>query len=219
MNYGFEDTLHLFYLAIAILAHRLRTITTLPSPSPSRLRQQLSAIQVIRYLKDPVRLNALHPFPIVVYATSLALSVSYQQLRYSRLSSDQEDAHHDFNTGCEILKELRRKWCLADGMAILANKISGALNKLPSLGIVRLSLLDKARHERRLEKTLSSMEDKQPGELSAAGPVDSQMTLSQDLETMNLFAGMDNISWMYLDAENPVCFDGFPEFDDLYNIW
>jgi hypothetical protein len=61
------------------------------------------------------------------------------------------------------------------------------------------------------------MDDKQPViDLSATEPaVDSQMgLLPQDLETINLFMGMDNISWT-----NPVCFDGFPEFDELYNTF
>ncbi|KAL4935879.1 hypothetical protein BDV06DRAFT_228406 [Aspergillus oleicola] len=112
-------TLHIFYHATAILSHRLKTITSLPSPTPTRLRQ-LSAIQVIRYMQDRTRLNSFYPFPIIVYATSLALSVSYQQLRYSRLPSDQEDARQGVNIACNVLQELRQTWASADAVASLA---------------------------------------------------------------------------------------------------
>ncbi|KAJ5862583.1 hypothetical protein N7455_006651 [Penicillium solitum] len=213
-------TLHLFFLATAILAHRLKTITTLPSPTPARLRQQLSAIQVVRYMQDQTRRNALHPFPIVVYATSLALSVSYQQLRYSRVFSDQEDARQDFNTGCEVLQELRRKWGSADAMAALANRISGAVDQLPCLDILRVNRSDRTKSDSHLAENLTSMIDQQPTDLSMADcSADSQTAMSR-LETMNLFAGMDDVSWMYLDAENPVSFDSFPvEFEELYSVW
>ncbi|KGO51286.1 Transcription factor, fungi [Penicillium expansum] len=213
-------TLHLFFLATSILAHRLKTITTLPSPTPARLRQQLSAIQVIRYMQDPIRRDALHPFPIVVYATSLALSVSYQQLRYSRIFSDQEDARQDFNTGCEVLQELRRKWGSADAMAALANRISGAVDQLPCLDILRVHRSDRKKSDSNLAENLASMVDQQPPDLSTDDCSADSQTAMSCLETMNLFAGMDDVSWMYLDAENPVSFDSFPaEFDESYSVW
>ncbi|PWY95413.1 hypothetical protein BO94DRAFT_620863 [Aspergillus sclerotioniger CBS 115572] len=187
-------TLHIFYHTTAILAHRLKTITTLPSPTPSRLRQQLSAIQVIRYMRDPTRLNALCPLPIVVYATSLALSVSYQQLRYSRLPSDQEDARADFTTACGILQELRRTWASADAMALLTQRISAALNELPSLDLLRVG------------HVVHRADQPVPPE-DPPLHVDAELP---PLEAMDLFSGMDDVSWMYLDAENPVNFDGFP---------
>jgi hypothetical protein len=220
-------TLHIFFLATAILAHRLKTIITLPTPTLARLRQLLSATQVIRYMEKPDQLNALHPFPIVVYATSLALSVSYQQLRYSRLSSDQEDARQDFQAGCDILQELRRKWGSADAMASLAHRISSALDQLPSLDMLRVSRSDQ------MEQVGSSTGNRGNG-VVADGPVDQH---SLDLppghgpsdpqrphpgfETMDLFSDMDDISWMYLDAENPVNFDSFPfmSFDGPYSAW
>ncbi|PLB48650.1 hypothetical protein P170DRAFT_509417 [Aspergillus steynii IBT 23096] len=213
-------TLHVFYRATAILAHRLKTVTTLPSPTAARLRQQLSAIQLIRYMQDPTRLNSLHPFPIIVYAASLALSVSYQQLRYSRLPSDQGDARQDFNTGCEILQELRRKWASADAMASLAYRISIALDQLPNLGVLWVNRSNRTERDshppsrRELGDTVEEV-DHQPHSLDA-----QMMDRSQDVErthpeldTMNLFSGMDDVSWMYLDAEIPVNFDHLPLMD------
>jgi hypothetical protein len=219
--------LHIFFLATAILAHRLKTITTLPSPTPARLRQQLSAIQVIRYMEDPDRLNALHPFPIVVYATSLALSVSYQQLRYSRLSSDQEDARQDFHTGRDILQELRRKWGSADAMASLAHRISSALDQLPCLDMLRVSRSDQMERvgsfagSRGAGIATEGPDDQQLVDLPPDGRASDSQRIQPGLETMDLFSGMDDVSWMYLDAENPVSFDSFPlmNFDGRYIAW
>ncbi|PYH94034.1 hypothetical protein BO71DRAFT_326330 [Aspergillus ellipticus CBS 707.79] len=215
-------TLHVFYRATTILAHRLKTITTLPSPTPARLRQQLSAIQLIRYMQDPDRLKALHPFPIVVYAASLALSVSYQQLRYSRLPSDQEDARQDFNAGCDILQELRRKWASADATASLAHRISIALEQLPSLDVLWVNRPDRAERDseppqrRELGGTLDEV-DNQPSPEVQMTDRSSDIERSQPyLDTMDLFSGMDDVSWMYLDAVNPGSFDHFPltNFDE-----
>ncbi|KAL3440164.1 hypothetical protein BJX65DRAFT_316928 [Aspergillus insuetus] len=239
-------TLHIFYLTTAILAHRLKTITTLPSPTPSRLRQQLSAIQVIRYMRDPTRLKTLRPLPVVVYATSLALSVSYQQLRYSRLPSDQEDAREDFNAACGILQELRCTWASADAMALLAQRISTALNELPSLDLLRVvghaaevNGHQEPQQEGAMADASQVHDQPPPGEteeqhhhhhhhqglhLDGAHISHIQGTELPQLDAMDLFSGMDDVSWMYLDAENPVNFDGFPfaglgVFDEQHGVW
>ncbi|PYI04452.1 hypothetical protein BO78DRAFT_320360 [Aspergillus sclerotiicarbonarius CBS 121057] len=215
-------TLHVFYRATTILAHRLKTITTLPSPTPARLRQQLSAIQLIRYMQDPARLNALHPFPIVVYAASLALSVSYQQLRYSRLPSDQEDARQDFNAGCDILQELRRKWASADAMASLAHRISIALDQLPNLDVLWVHRPDRAERDnyppprRELGDNMEEADHQPSLDVQTLDRSPDLERAQPYLDTKDLFSGMDDVSWMYLDAENPVTFDNFPlaNFDE-----
>lgn len=105
-------------------------------------------------------------------------------------------------------------------MAALANRISGAVDQLPCLDILRVNRSDRAKSDSDLAENLTSMVDQQPTDLSMADcSADSQTAMSR-LETMNLFAGMDDVSWMYLDAENPVSFDSFPvEFEELYSVW
>lgn len=158
-------------------------------------------------MEDTDRLNALHPFPVVVYAVSLALSVSYQQLRYSRLSSDQEDACQDFHTGCDILQELRRKWVSADAMASLAHKSSSALDQLPCLDMFRVSRSDQMERacsfagNRGVGVATEDPDDQQFVDLQLDGhPSDSQIA-PPGLESMDLFSGIDDVSWMHLDAE------------------
>lgn len=162
-------------------------------------------------------MNTLCPLPIVVYAASLALSVSYQQLRYSRLSSDQEDAHKDFNAGCDILQKLRQKWRSADAMAALAKKISGALDMLPRLDILRLNRSTQEGGNY-MERNVALPDDHRSGNAPTI-PSSHHLPAGYCSETMGLFAGMDDVSWMYLDAENPVSFDVFPEFDELCSTW
>lgn len=176
-------------------------------------------MQLIRYMQDPGRLNALHPFPIVVYATSLALSVSYQQLRYSRLPSDQEDARQDFNTCCDILQEHRRKWGSADAMASLAHRISIALDQLPNLNILWVNRSGRAERDshpplrRGLGDTTEEVDNQTSLEtLTIDRSPDVERNQSY-LDTMDLFSGMDDVSWMYLDAENPVNFNNLPLMD------
>lgn len=168
-------------------------------------------------MQNPDRLNSLHPFPIVVYATSLALSVSYQQLRYSRLVSDQEDARQDFNTGCDILQVLRRKWGSADAMASLALRISTALDQVPNLRMLRVARpgLPEQDGNTTGQQTAGNMVEeisRQPSvhEPPADRPTADLQETQSYVDAMNLFSGMDDVSWMYLDAENPINFDNFP---------
>ncbi|KAK6378829.1 hypothetical protein LTS17_006532 [Exophiala oligosperma] len=222
-------TLHIFYLAIAVLGHRLKAITSLPPPTPARLRQQLATVQVIRYMEDTNRLNALHPFPIAVYAVSLALSVSYQQLKFSRLPSDREDARRDFQKCCVIMQELRRKWGCADAMGSLAQKISAALDHPSLLDELRANQCGPVSNDSSLTGnsgagiTQKQCEDHQISALSAGEhPLNYQM-LFTGLDTMDPFATMDDISWMNLGAGDPseVGHDNFPSinFNDHCSSW
>lgn len=165
------------------------------------MRQQLSSTQIIRYVQDPERLKTVQTFPITVYALSLALSVCYQHLRYGRLPSEQDDARHHFNTGCRILQELRKTWQAADPIATLAHRISIALNNLPNLDMLCINrpyhLTNEAGQEPNPDMPLNDCSN------------DAFMPLSGS-ETMDLFGGMDDLSWMYLDAENPISFDNLP---------
>lgn len=205
-------TLHMFFLATATLAHRSKSIKILPSPTAARLRQQLSAIQIIRYMQEPERLQSLHPLPIAIYATSLALSVSYQHLRYSRLPSDQEDAHKDFNAACSILQSLRVNWAAADAMASLAQKISVELKKMPSLDLLRIRRLEHGEPARG-SITRDSNEDIIAEDVSFLSRQAGWLRGSDNLEGFDLFGGMDDISWMYLNAENSVSFESLPMLD------
>lgn len=223
------------------------------------MRQQLATVQIIRHMRDPVRLRTLHPFPIIVYAASLAVSVSYQQLRYSRLTTDQEQAQEDFSAACEILQVLRQKWESADVMASLAHRISVELNKVPSLDLLRVnrdnglsagqgeagrSRVVSAQQQERQQQQPVTRQNQRSGVGGLVTPDNSQLQnitspsqagtavtgpsmemdgennelpYTWDSETYRIFDGMDDMAWMYLDAENPVSFDLLPPVRDYSN--
>ncbi|KAK2589643.1 hypothetical protein QQS21_012683 [Conoideocrella luteorostrata] len=192
------ETLRMFYLSTAVLAHRLKSIKTLPHSTPSRLRQQLSAVQIIRNMTDERRIAALHPFPFIVYAASLALSVSFQQLRYSRLRSHQEDARRDFNSACDILRHLMNTWAAADHIAGIAQRISIEINQMPNLDVLYINNTKVVGNEgvELHEEQTSHSANFGPEQFSALVQTESSIG-SADI--FDLFEGMDDISWMYLD--------------------
>lgn len=170
-------------------------------------------------MEDTDRINALHPFPVIVYAVSLALSVSFQQLRYSRIPSDQEDARQDFQACCDIMQELRRKWECADAMGSLAQKISHAIDHSPLLDRFRASQTHQVGKADGFTGDFGhsgngSPTDRPGGQRpellqSNDHSVNSQMILP-GFEGMDLFPIVDDFSWINMDLDNPVSSDDFP---------
>ena len=130
-------TIHLFFLIVGILSHRERGVKELSCGKNSHIRQRLFAIEIVR-LMDAPKATTLHPLPILPYAISLALSVSYQHLRQSQLEHQQADARQDFRVCCRILQNLRRTWCSADVMATLAKKVLDELDRAQDLSTFRI---------------------------------------------------------------------------------
>ncbi len=155
-------------------------------------------------------MNSLLPLPVTVYAASLALSVSYQQLRYCKLSSDQDEAYHDFTAACVILEALQGKWSAADAMASLGRRIATELEKTQNLAILRVD----RRGDRSGDAPGANVQGlDQDAWVTRPATVASHNDREGDAtraEVLDLFGEMDDISWMYLDAENPISFDCLP---------
>jgi hypothetical protein len=92
-------------------------------------------------------------------------------------------------------------------MASLAHRISVALDKLPSLEVLRVD-----RSEEVKDGVGSSMDPQPPGSTMDVDLASRHPTLKMlpEPQTIELFCGMDDVSWMYLDAYNPVTFESFP---------
>ncbi|KAH8421997.1 Transcription factor [Colletotrichum scovillei] len=218
---SFIATLRVFWLSTAIISHRLKAISILPAPTPSRLRQQLSAIQIIRHMRDPQRLNALHPFPTIVYAVSLALSVSYQQLRYSRLEAEREDARDDFDTACGVLQILRQKWASADIVAALSRRLSTGLAELSSLEFIHLNrvqshggfanVAQQQQHDMGNEtlgsESRTTTQQDQHGVVNLGTNHSTTVYWASTPTMSDLCNDMDDMSWAYLEIGNPINFD------------
>jgi len=232
-------TLHLAYLVTAVLSHRSKGVKDVQSlTTPSYVRQSISAIQITRMMR-PDRLATLHALPILPYAISLALSVSYQRLRQDQLRHLQEDARMDFEACCVILNNLRRTYSSSDAMATLAQKVTDELRRAPNLSPFRVQRPSK--DQRMLAGFASACRDN--GEPVVDGqhntdveplPTTSRNLLRRDMaepanETeggavtqldvgQELFEGIDDIFGTYLDPNYPVNLEDLSFLDDLGNV-
>ena len=166
-------------------------------------------------MEDVERLHALHPLPITVYALALSLSVFYQRLRYCRLPEDQEDALGYFDTGCKILLELRQTWEAAEPIATLAEKSSAALHRCLGVDSAR-PVGPRSVHERNMignaQRSEVTTEEGRQVSVSDNSNIDGPPALLNTLEELDaseVFGGMDDLSWMYLDPSRPIGFDYF----------
>lgn len=220
-------TLHLFYLLVAVLSHRSRGVRHIQRSTPSYVRQRLCAIEIHRLMGSDM-LASIVPLPLLPYAISLALSVSYQHLRQSQLRHQQEDARSDFRSCYQVLQKLRRTWSSADLIAIIAKKVLDELNKSTDLSTFRIGRLVEAGANSPGDSAASfarpdTLIDSKPGndveETSAApvlsGGINQPVNAADD--GLNLFEGMDDLFGTFLDATAgyPVNLDDFSFTDDL----
>lgn len=228
------STLHIAYLSVAILSHRSKGAADFASTTPSYVRQSLAAVRIIR-LMNTTRLPTLHAIPMLPYAISLALSVSYQHLRQDQLVQQQEDARDDFEACYVILRELKKTWSSADAMSTLSEKVVEELKRIPSITSFRIKR--PANDDRKLEGFTSAC--KQDGEpvgfahtSDAARPLPTtdRNMLVQDMQQLytpagtdkdgsGLFEGIDDIFGTYLDPNYPVNLDFLDGIDNLDGEW
>ena len=232
-------TLHLAYLVTAILSHRSKGVKDVQSlTTPSYVRQSIAAIQITRMMR-PERLATLHALPILPYAISLALSVSYQRLRQDQLRHLQEDARMDFEACCVILHDLRRTFSSSDAMATLAQKVTDELRRAPNLSPFRVQRPSKdqrmlagfasacrdhgepvinGQHNADVEplpstsRNLLRRDMAEPANEAEAGAL-AQIDVGQEL-----FEGIDDIFGTYLDPNYPVNLEDLSFLDDLGNV-
>ncbi|KAH6679016.1 hypothetical protein B0J14DRAFT_289234 [Halenospora varia] len=122
-------TLHVLYLAVAILSCRLRSSLESGRGTTSFLRQSLSALQLIALMCGDMPTDT-YPLPFVPYGMSLALSVSYKRMRQSRLPHQQKQARNEFEQCCGALAALKSTWWSAEIMAGLSQRVLQEVNKV-----------------------------------------------------------------------------------------
>jgi len=226
-------TIHVFYLTVGILSHRTRGVKELPQTKGSQIRQRLNAIEIIRLMSDS-KAPTLHPFPLLPYAISLALSVSYQFLRQSQMMHQQIDARRDFRTCVCVLQNLRRTWSSADVMTTLAKKVLDELERAPDLASFRIR---RNKHSETDEKdlippptachhgvgavhTLVGSNGETPGQQSEVADAVAEVTAEtlpavQQYGGMDLFDNMDDVFGTFMDPNYPMNLDDLSFVDDL----
>jgi hypothetical protein len=223
-------TLHLFYLLLAVLSHRSRSVKSAPRASASYVRQSLCAIEINRVMGSHL-LSTLHPLPILPYAISLSLSVSYQHLRQSRLHHQQEDARDEFRHASEIIQKLRRVWSPADAIAAISKTVCKRLENATDLSTFSIghdtrvsspgpctASLDKP--HTLIDRATSTELEEVPSTTRGNGTIDAignpSSSAATDADTFgSLFDGVDDIFGTYLDLNNPLNLDDFPFMDNI----
>ncbi|KAI2785795.1 hypothetical protein POX_h09555 [Penicillium oxalicum] len=135
--------LELYYHSVAILSRRYSPREPLDHTKHSSLRQGLSALRIHSLLltsesaHDDVhqdtqrdgplflpltRTVSLPALPIIPYALSLALGVSYREMRSSRLITHLDRAKASLAASCALLESLSAEWYAAEAMARLGRK-------------------------------------------------------------------------------------------------
>ncbi|KAH6665929.1 hypothetical protein B0J14DRAFT_678508 [Halenospora varia] len=116
---------------VMILSCRSKSWADPPRSSNSYLRQSLSALTLSstigRELQDQIVL-----FPFVPYAVSLALSVSYRELRYGKIPSHRPRYRLQFQTICDALAELKIVFRLAATTADIGRKLLKEMDRVVS---------------------------------------------------------------------------------------
>ncbi|KAF7586474.1 hypothetical protein BBP40_008807 [Aspergillus hancockii] len=121
--------LELFYHAVGILSCRHKLSGCPDGSKPSYIRQGLSAIRIHSIVATECS-QYLPPIPIVPYALTLSMGVSYQQFRSSQLITHLDQAKAGLEACCTLLEELGISWYSAEAMARLGRK---ALHQIEGL--------------------------------------------------------------------------------------
>ncbi|KAJ5121206.1 Uracil-DNA glycosylase [Penicillium bovifimosum] len=113
--------LELYYHSVAILSCRSRHTEDIDSTRLSSVRQGLAAIRIHALVASECT-EDLPPLPIVPYAITLSMGVSYRQLRSSRLITHINRAKASLEACRSLLENLSPYWYSAEGMARLGQR-------------------------------------------------------------------------------------------------
>jgi hypothetical protein len=114
--------LELYYHCVAILSCRYKLTDGLDGTKVSSIRQGLAAVRIHSIVASECA-GRLPPLPLVPYAISLSMSVSYRQLRSSKLVTHFNRAKASIEACCHLLEDLSLRWSSAEAMARLGRKV------------------------------------------------------------------------------------------------
>lgn len=111
----------MYYHAVGILSCRPKLSDRSDGLEPSYVRQGLAAVRICSIVSSECS-QGLPPLPIVPYALSLSMGVSYQQFRSSKLITHFDRAKNSLEACCTLLEGLGVYWYSAEAMARLGRK-------------------------------------------------------------------------------------------------
>ena len=113
--------MELYYHAVGILSCRPKSSDRSNGLEPSYVRQGLAAVRIYSIVSSECS-QGLPPLPVVPYALSLSMGVSYQQFRSSKLVTHVDRAKASLEACCSVLERLGVYWYSAEAMARLGRK-------------------------------------------------------------------------------------------------
>ncbi|RAL05045.1 transcription factor domain-containing protein [Aspergillus ibericus CBS 121593] len=121
LDFATLGLLEMYYHAVAILSCRYKLSHRSDESRPSYTRQGLAAIRIHSIAATECS-QVLPPLPIVPYALTLSMGVSYQQFRSSKLITHLDRARTSLEACCTLLEGLGVYWYSAEAMARLGRK-------------------------------------------------------------------------------------------------
>ncbi|KAL4927430.1 transcription factor domain-containing protein [Aspergillus undulatus] len=235
MDFATLSVLEIYYHAISILSCRYRPSQRSGGVEPSFTRQGLAAVRINSLVSSECA-QGLPPLPIVPYAVSLSMGVSYQQFRSSKLITHFDRAKASLEACCVMLQALGVYWYSAEAMARLGRKalreIDGTIaansqpnrgsqpstimnrgseslnSKIPGITNAEMSVdgIPTAPYTIAAHQSSEHTQDGMIGEQPAMPLVDEQQDGGQDLTDGDGFADIDMLFDDFLDLSLPTNF-------------
>ncbi|RAH45969.1 transcription factor domain-containing protein [Aspergillus brunneoviolaceus CBS 621.78] len=121
LDFATLGLLELYYHAVGILSCRYRLSHPADLSKPSYVRQGLAAVRIHSIVATECS-GSLPPLPIIPYAITLSMGVSYQQFRSSKLIIHLNRARAGLEASCVLLERVSAYWSTAEAMARLGRK-------------------------------------------------------------------------------------------------
>ncbi|CAG8909908.1 unnamed protein product [Penicillium egyptiacum] len=147
------ESLELVYHSVIILLTHSHGLQGRSQPRASKIRQSHSILTIASLSCNHDIRNFL-PFPMIGYTISLVFSVTYKQLRESKLPSARHTAISQLRLFHQCLKEMRTTWWSAAVMARLGQRVLNNLQPTiylerstgPEINITRLNSQHESSH-------------------------------------------------------------------------
>jgi hypothetical protein len=118
-----------------MLSYRSKAWINPQRSSPSYLRQCLASSRISAMSVDEVR-TQLILFPFVPYAFSLSLSVSYREMRHSKVALNRARARTQFQSTCNMLSELDNIFSSASLMSEMGAAVLKEMDRVAQVAAV-----------------------------------------------------------------------------------
>ncbi|EED18665.1 fungal specific transcription factor, putative [Talaromyces stipitatus ATCC 10500] len=211
------STVEVLYYAVAILSCR-----STERPSNNDFRQIYAASKINSIVEQDIRnqKRLLVFLPFIPYAVSLSLSISYNQMRYTRVAMYRTRAREELQFTCGLLEQLGTHFYVASAMASMGKATIAEIDRV-SENMLREKNPDGRSHNNQRPTESSSRNDRPAAVNTSDGAIELDPSNSGLSSTVNEFSvsdidvfdmfdpnfGLDNIDAVFrsnLDLSTPM---------------